>query len=695
MKKNTLFPILVVGLILAGLGVMRISSGSKPVSPDRPEIPKENQKDLDEDLNSVSTIIYGARGSSKSVVGAVNDSGKNNTAVTLLNNDTKFVYPLLNSKQMLYIDETNDFDLGNKIVIKNIIPDGGLSDGAEIVVYEAKGDYKIDRYVISENNEWISWYEIRPPFGTTPTHDSDYYKSYKANIKDIVNGASRSSISPIQLTDEKAEGGKPVNLPILITNEGKVYFDAMIPGTYALHTGFRDEVLNTILAMDTYNSTPLLFQQKYVLYSAFNPNNSRFPDDGDRDSSRPAVINTNIVKVFDLVRKTESIAAPGDEGEHYKNPVYVEGSPDSKLTIAAAVYKIETIGSEKKLVGKELQLITSSNGSFEKKTIAAFSDSKRQAILGVGSLSNGNKTLIVGTENGTLGNFGTGNGVAASGYRSMVDAITVYDLSELKKITTLTSLTSSPFEYLGNLPKTVDEKIGIERNTKIDEETLERTKKQLQLGTFVPVEPKRERRNPRSECETEWEKKGYPNYEACEACPVYIYSDNGIKDVSIRPLTPISESSSNIPLEDGIWNVKADENGRLFANGIEYKNIDFYFPRSAFEIPVEGWVIERNTQDQQITKIAKGLGFNEREIEDIVSYFRKNIQSNSFVLGILDDDQSRGILNFDIKPTPQSVKTILFSVSNLTDANSKIPTPNLPSFDREQYAVVTWGVVRK
>lgn len=693
MKKNTLFPILIVLMILGGLGVMRLTSNTNPGTPNRPEIPKENQKDLEDDFESINTIIYGARGSSKSVVGAVNDSGKNNSPVTLVDNDTKFAYPLSNSKQILYIDETNEFDLGKKLVVKNIMPDGGLEDGAEIVIYEAEGDYRIDRYVISENNEWISWYELRPPFGTTPTHDSDYYRSYKANIGDIVNSGGRSEIAAIQLTDEKAEPAKSVNLPVIVTNTGQVYFDAVVPSTYALHAGFRNESLNTILAIDSYNSTPQLFLQKYILYSAFNPDNSKFPDDGDRDSSRPAVINTNIVKVYDFDSGSESIAAPGDEGEHYKNPVYVEGDPGSELTIAAAIYKIEDVGTEKKLVGKELQLIISSNGSFEKKTISSFSDSKRQAILGVGIRPNGNKTLIVGTENGTLGNFGTGNGVAASGYRSMVDDISIYDLTELKKVATVTSLTSSPFEYLGTLPKTVDEKTGIERNTKIDKETLERTKKQLQLGTFVPVQPRRERRNPRSECETEWEKKGYPNYEACEACPVYIYSDNGTKDVSVKPRTPISEASSNIPLSNGVWNVRADESGTLYANGREYKNIDFYFPRARFQAPKAGWVISKSNIDQEIPRIASQIGFNNREIEDIVSYFKKHISSDSFKLGILEDSQAQEILDLEVSPVPGSSKTILFSVRELSESTPDISFPIVEAFDRADYSVVTWGVV--
>ena len=104
---------------LGGLGLSQLNKTNNPSTPPRPEIPKENQKDLQDDFASISTLVYGVRGSKESVVAAVNDSGKNNSPVSLLRSDTKFAYPLSNSKQILYIAETNDYDMGKKLVVKN------------------------------------------------------------------------------------------------------------------------------------------------------------------------------------------------------------------------------------------------------------------------------------------------------------------------------------------------------------------------------------------------------------------------------------------------------------------------------------------------------------------------------------------------------------------------------------------------
>ena len=43
MKKNTLFPIILVLLVLGGLGLSQLNNSNKPSTPPRPEIPKENQ----------------------------------------------------------------------------------------------------------------------------------------------------------------------------------------------------------------------------------------------------------------------------------------------------------------------------------------------------------------------------------------------------------------------------------------------------------------------------------------------------------------------------------------------------------------------------------------------------------------------------------------------------------------------------
>lgn len=681
-------------LIVLGLGFIAAFSqrGNVPAGPSRPEIPAENQGDLKDDPGSIGTIIYGSKGDAVSLVSAVNDSGNNNSPVTTLKDTIKFVTPLVDGKHLLFIADTDYGDMGSSFGLKEIIPQGVEKDGKVRTIYSPSEDYKIDRYVISEDHKWIAWYEVKAadPSGGY-THESDYYRSYKARLDEALSG--RDLLSPSKLTEQKSEVGVQITLPAIITNDGQVYFDTIIPSSYALYYGFKDEALNSILSLNSYNSTPYLFAQKYLLYTAFDSNNSRLPSTGDKDSTRDEIANTNIVKTYDLSSKDIVTVAPGDEGEHYKHPVYVSGSPDGEMSIVAEVYKIGQTTGKMALEFSEIQFTTKDKeGKFTKKTIIGKSDVV-QRILGVGQLPSGEKTVIVGEEIAFRGNLGTGNGIGPSGYKNKLSAIKVYSLTTAGLLTTITPRDSDDVEYIALMPKSSQEKLGIERNKKLVDE-LATDDRQLKLGTFVPVEPKRARKNPRSECETEWEKKGYPNYEACEACPVYVYS-NDAKKVRISPVTPISVESAVPAIRNNQWRFTADKTGILKFDDGDYKKIDYDFPRGSIVVPQTGVVLSRANLQNGIANYAYSLGYNTREVEDIVEFYGNELSNAPYVyFSHLPKEQAEKLLLLDVSPTPDSYLSHIFYAKKLKTPTEIIPkTPQFKSFIRRAYTVVVWGSV--
>lgn len=681
-------------LIVLGLGFLAAFSqrGGTPTGPSRPEIPATNQGDLKDDPGSIGTIIYGSKGDSVSLISAVNDSGNNNSPVTTLKDTIKFVTPLVDGKNLLFIADTDYGDMGSSFGLKEIVPQGAEKDGKVRTIYSPADDYKIDRYVISEDNKWIAWYEVKAADpGGGYTHESDYYRSYKAKLDEVFNG--REQLAPSKLTEQKSAAGVQVTLPAIITNDGQVYFDTIIPSSYALYYGFKDEVLNPILPLNSYNSTPYLFSQKYLLYTAYNPGNSRLPSTGDTDSTRDQIVNTNIVKTYDLSSKQIVTVAPGDEGEHYKHPVYVSGSPDGEMSIVSEVYKIGQTTGKLALEFSEIQLTAKDkDGKFTKKTIIGKSDVV-QRILGVGQLPSGEKTVIVGEEIAFRGNLGTGNGIGPSGYKNKLSAIKVYNLTTAGLLTTITPRDSDDVEYITLMPKSTQEKLGIERNKKLVDE-LATDDRQLKLGTFVPVEPKRARKNPRSECETEWEKKGYPNYEACEACPVYVYSDDA-KKVRVSPVTPISVESAVPALRKNQWSFTADKTGTLRFDDGGYKKIDYDFPRGSVAMPQAGVVLSRANLKSGIANYAYSLGYNTREVEDIVAFYSTELSDASYVyFSHLPKDQAEKLLLLDISPTPDSYLSHIFYAKKLNTLTEITPkNPQFENFVRRAYTVVVWGSV--
>lgn len=678
-----------VALITFLLGGALLIGGVKDKDkalPKREEIPSINQTDLKDDSSSINTIIYGVKREGSTIVSAINDSGINNTVVTKLAEEVKFLLPLRNGKQILYIADTDDGDYGKFLKIRNIVP-----DGSDAVIYTPTEGYGIDGLVISEDNKWIAWYEVKPADEEGYTHLDDYYKVYKAKL-DKPFSKDGDVLSPEKINEIKSGPGVSVELPTLITNNGKVYLDSIIPYTYALYYGFKDEKKNIVLPLNTYNNKPQLIDQRYLLYTSFESTNSKFPSTDDKDSTRDQVLNTNIIKTFDLESNKITVVAPGDEGEHYKHPVYISGYPDREMAIVAEVHTIQGTGNLK-LFPKEVQLIRKNNdGTFAKEVIADISDKKKR-ILGVGQLPNGDKTVLIGEDSDFRGNLGSGNGVGPSGYVNKLLAIEVYNLSTKELVERITPKGASMFEFISIVPKLPNEKIGIQRDMKLVE-SLARGVQQLQLQTFVPIEPKRKRKNPRSECEVEWEKKGYPNYEACESCPVYVYSPDNRK-ITISPITPIVRSSAVPQLTNNAWSLTSNKEGVLTFSDGNHKKIDYDFPRGNISTPEFGIVLDKVNRGHDIVDYAYNLGFNTREVEDIVDFFIEELKDTDYVyFSNLPNTEVNSLLSVNVSPVPDTYISHIFYAKKLSSKSSMDAIP--PQFNpqvRKDFAVVIWGSV--
>ena len=686
-------PFLILGaLIVLGLGFIgAMSQRGGSNGPTRQEIPKENQTDLKPDTSSINTIIYGGKGEDFSLISAVNDSGINNSPVTTLESNVKFITPLVDGKRLLFIADTDDGDMGGSLALKDIVPSGSADDGDVRKIYSTSDGYMIDRYVVSEDQKWIAWYEVKAPDDGGYTHENDFYRVFKANLGEVVANGGQLQIQ--LMSNQKSGPGVQIALPSAITNSGMLYYDFLIPSTYALYYGYKDEGMNVVLPLNSYNSTPYLFKQRYLLYTAYDPNNSRLPSTSDTDSTRDQIVNTNIIKTYDLQTKEVVVVGPGDEGEQYKHPVYVSGEPSEEMGVVAEVYKVEGSGTGSKLVFTGIQYIKrDKDGKFTKDTIVEKSEGA-QRILEVGELPSGDPTVIVGEEITFRGNLGTGNGIGPSGYKNKLKSIKIYNLATKALVSTVLPDTSDDFEFVSVMSKLEQERLGIQRNKKLVEE-LSVSDQQLKLGTFVPVEPKRERKNPRSECETEWEKKGYPNYEACEACPVYVYDTLG-RNVSISPVTPIDRSSAVPSLKNDTWNFKADKNGNLtFYDGV-YKRIDYDFPRGSVEVPREGVVLSSENLSKGIADYAHSLGFNTREIDDIVHFFASQLNDAPYVLfATLSQKEVNQLLSLKVSPKPEAYMSQIFYAKKLSSPNEvTVQKPKFHSFTREDFTVVVWGSV--
>jgi hypothetical protein len=656
------------------------------------------------DTSSINTLVTGFKASDLTVVEAVNDSGKNQTKVSTLPSDIKFIAPLRNGRHLLYIGGVGAGDQGLRLDVKEIKPAAGEKDGKITTIYEARDGYKIDRLLISENHEWITWYELKPPEGMPRfTHGLDHYQAFKANISDLINTGRVSPITWVKLTEQKSEPGVVIYLPSIITNEGRVYFDGIVASDYGLFSGFVDENLTNIIPKDQYSGKPFLFNQRYIAYTAFNPDNNPKLPAGSSPAAREAVINANTVRVLDLFNPNAPPVTVGfgNNGEHYKHPVYVKGDISSELVIAVGVYKIAQSGIDKgRLRQSEIQLLKySKSRGTEIVRITDVPENKVYRILAVGDLPNGEKTLILGSENGTMGNLGTGWHIGISGYLSMLSEIFIYNLDRVERIETIRPETAGHLEFIGLLNKGPQAPLAIDRN----EELLsllpgfgELRGQQLQLETFIPVEPERSVGiNPRLDCQSQWEEAGYPSFEACNSCPIYVYSKS-VLDVTLRPTTPLIEESASPPLVNGEWSFKADSVGNLILPNMKrFDKIDFLFPRVETVMPEYGQVVRKADFERELRIYSKNLGFVGREIEDIVKKILPELKNTEYiVLSHLDQNQVNRLLNFTANPVPKTKISHIIYVKKYTQKpDIKIAKPLFQAVTRSDYTIVSWGAI--
>jgi hypothetical protein len=638
------------------------------------------------DTNSINTIVYANKLKEDQVLlSAVNDSGNNKSEISVIDKTIKFAVPLTRNK-ILYIGEVGDTDKGKTIELSEIVP--GSATPVTKVLYRASNGYLIDTLNVSENGDWVVWSENKPE-GTVDTHEKNYFRSYKASLSGVKNGET-SPLTRILLFNEKSDDGITIHLPTLITNTGKVYFNGIKPTEYFLHSGFVDEGKNIILPVNTYNSNPTIGNDKYMLFTSYKADNKPLLPEGNKTSARIEVLNKNSIKVKDLqTNSAPIIVAPGDKGEHYNRPVYVSGDLNGDFTIAAEIFTV----ANNKLVQKEIQLITRSvSGTVTKKVIADIPEGKTSRILGMTALPDGSQALLVGEESSLLGNLGTGRPIGASGYQKALSAIQVHPVSG-SNVGTHDIIPISPDngEYLGLLPKAANEALGIERNGSL---IASIGKNNLQLETFAPVEQKRARTNPRSECITEWESKVYRNYEQCEACPVYVYSEK-TQAVTVKPKTPIDIKSAIPAINYDAWDFIADKEGNLlFPDQTLHTRIDFLFPRGKIIAPQSGIIASKEDYSEKIYAYAKSLGFNERESEDAVKFFLPQIEDSNYIyLTHLSKEETKKILDFEVTPKPSVQETRIFYIKKLSEEPSE--KPQLPVFSpikrQGDLTVVTWG----
>jgi hypothetical protein len=254
---------------------------------------KEKPKPTSSPQINSRILVYGAWTGNTSVIRALDlTTGQTKTLATLPVNIKKV--SVLSNSTLLYIDQTDSHDNGERISIFN------TKEKQTVATIPADPGYGIDDYVLSPNNQYLTFWEVQ----------------FAPNAQTLQGGRSRvytvnlahPSVTNL-LYDEEVSPAIPIHDPIAMLNNGTVFTDKRIPNdtnggagwAYGMSlSAFDGTNKQDIQSMTngTYGSQPTLSPDgKFLLFAGYDGKNGDGTD--IKNGYRQAILTPDTIELLD------------------------------------------------------------------------------------------------------------------------------------------------------------------------------------------------------------------------------------------------------------------------------------------------------------------------------------------------------------------------------------------------------------
>lgn len=176
---------------------------------------------------------------------------------------------------------------------------------------------------------------------------------------------------------------------------------------------------------------------------------------------------------------------------------------------------------------------------------------------------------------------------------------------------------------------------------------------------------------------------------------IYLYPKTvSLVSVKVNPSGGICKSE---PVYQNGWQVIAYPGGRLFDLGsFKFYSSLFWEGKSEdYQMPKEGFVVEREEISNFLAQKLKVLGLNERETSEFLEFWQPKIlqhQAPYYLITFLPKPEIDRISPLLINPQPDTVIRILIDFKPLKQY-VEIPQPQIVTPERKGFTVVEWGGV--
>lgn len=142
------------------------------------------------------------------------------------------------------------------------------------------------------------------------------------------------------------------------------------------------------------------------------------------------------------------------------------------------------------------------------------------------------------------------------------------------------------------------------------------------------------------------------------------------------------------------WSVVAEPSGKIVTplTLSDYPYLYYEAELKGVDLPKEGWVIERSKIKDQVSKVMKDIGFNQKETDDFMHYWLPRLADKPYYfVSLLPEDVINQKEKLSFSVSPDTLIRSRFVFEGLDAPISVKPLTNIPNHTRDGFTVTDWG----
>jgi hypothetical protein len=178
---------------------------------------------------------------------------------------------------------------------------------------------------------------------------------------------------------------------------------------------------------------------------------------------------------------------------------------------------------------------------------------------------------------------------------------------------------------------------------------------------------------------------------------IYLYPKE-TQDIEVKVHTKAGFIITEPEYNDG-WKVRSDSESNIYnyTDGQTYPYLFWESYDNNYQLPTEGFIMEKTTLEEDLTEKLLLYGLNAKEAADFMEFWYPlmlEAKEDYFLVKFIDQDEFDRKVPLEITPKPDTVIRVMMDYQNISQS-VEIAEPVVVTPKREGFTVVEWGGVLK